>query len=212
MVKIGFKGIILRDMIKSDIADYVRWFTEETEWLDWDEPWDPVQTDKKTEQDRWTKCWMSSIALPEKAPRKRFEIEAQSRHIGCVLSYPIDENFSWVPDAEHHPEQIVSTAIGIDICDPAMQGHGYGTQAMEAFLRYLHSLGHKELYLETWSGNLRVIGIMDKLGFTLCRRFSDRWVIQGKQYDDLIYRHMEAPEQAHSNHTYSEEKNGSAGR
>ena len=29
-----FNKIVLRDMKKSDIADYVRWFTTETEW-DW---------------------------------------------------------------------------------------------------------------------------------------------------------------------------------
>lgn len=29
---IKYQNIILRDMIESDIEDYVRWFTTETEW------------------------------------------------------------------------------------------------------------------------------------------------------------------------------------
>ena len=32
-------GILLRDMVESDIADYLRWETEETEWQLWDAPW-----------------------------------------------------------------------------------------------------------------------------------------------------------------------------
>ena len=31
-MKIEFENIVLRDMSESDIEDYVRWFTTETEW------------------------------------------------------------------------------------------------------------------------------------------------------------------------------------
>lgn len=30
--------LILRDMREEDIEDYVRWFTTETEWGNWDSP------------------------------------------------------------------------------------------------------------------------------------------------------------------------------
>ena len=36
MIKIEFDNMILRDMIESDIEDYVRWFTVEREWESWD--------------------------------------------------------------------------------------------------------------------------------------------------------------------------------
>ena len=177
-------------MVETDIADYVRWFTTETEWLDWDEPWDPIQTDDVTEQNRWTKCWMSALVLSEESPRKRFEVEAEGRHIGCVLSYRVDENFSWIPEEGIHAGQAAYTAIGIDICDPIMQGKGYGTQAMKVFLQYLCSLGCKDLYVDTWSGNLRVIRMMNKTKFSLYRRIPERWTVRGKQYDELIYRYI----------------------
>ena len=38
MMIIEFDDIILRDMIESDIEDYVRWFTVEREWENWDAP------------------------------------------------------------------------------------------------------------------------------------------------------------------------------
>lgn len=37
-MKIESDNIILRDMIESDIEDYVRWFTVEREWENWDAP------------------------------------------------------------------------------------------------------------------------------------------------------------------------------
>ena len=38
-MRIEFENIVLRDMIESDIEDYVRWFTVEREWENWDAPW-----------------------------------------------------------------------------------------------------------------------------------------------------------------------------
>mgnify|MGYP003378802597 CR=1 FL=1 len=38
-------NIILRDMLKSDLEDYVHWFTSETEWVNTDAPWGPMESD-----------------------------------------------------------------------------------------------------------------------------------------------------------------------
>ena len=48
MMKIESDNIILRDMIESDIEDYVRWFTVEREWENWDAPWEKEDTCKET--------------------------------------------------------------------------------------------------------------------------------------------------------------------
>ena len=39
-MEITYENITLRDMIASDIENYVRWFTTETEWMDTDAPWE----------------------------------------------------------------------------------------------------------------------------------------------------------------------------
>lgn len=49
-MKIKNENIILRDMIESDIDDYVRWFTTETEWSNTDAPWESIESDEETEQ------------------------------------------------------------------------------------------------------------------------------------------------------------------
>ena len=49
-MRIEFKDIILRDMIESDIEDYVRWFTIQREWENWDAPWEKENTCQESER------------------------------------------------------------------------------------------------------------------------------------------------------------------
>ena len=49
-MRIEFENIILRDIIESDIEDYVRWFTVEREWENWDAPWEKEDTDEENER------------------------------------------------------------------------------------------------------------------------------------------------------------------
>ena len=39
-MKLKYKNIILRDMEEKDLDDYIRWNTTETEWQNWDAPWE----------------------------------------------------------------------------------------------------------------------------------------------------------------------------
>ena len=39
-----YNEVTLRDMLESDIEDYVRWFTVEREWENWDAPWEKEAT------------------------------------------------------------------------------------------------------------------------------------------------------------------------
>ena len=95
-MKIESDNIILRDMIESDIEDYVRWFTVEREWENWDAPWEKEDTCKETERKRWMEYYESVKDCPDDAHRWKFEIEWNGRHIGWVSSYCIDENYKWV--------------------------------------------------------------------------------------------------------------------
>lgn len=63
-MEIKFENIILRDMIESDIEDYVRWFTTETEWSNTDAPWEPIESDEKTERTSWREYYESVKEFP----------------------------------------------------------------------------------------------------------------------------------------------------
>ena len=83
-------------MIESDIDDYVRWFTLEREWENWDAPWEKEDTDEEAEHTSWREYYESVKNLPDDVRRWKFEIEWNGRHIGWVSSYSIDENYEWV--------------------------------------------------------------------------------------------------------------------
>ena len=186
-MKIEFENIILRDMIESDIENYVRWFTTESEWAKADAPWEPLEeSDEESERKRWTRYFEAMQELPDDVRRWKFEIEWNGRHIGWVSSYPIDENYEWI--GEFKDGQTVYRAIGIDICEPDVWGKGVGTNALRAFINYYFKDGVNELYTQTWSGNVRMLRCAEKLGFVECNRNVDIREVDGQKYDGLTFR------------------------
>lgn len=74
-MRIEFENIVLRDMIESDIEDYVRWFTVEREWENWDAPWEKEDTNAEAERKSWTERYESRKNLLDDVRRYRLEIE-----------------------------------------------------------------------------------------------------------------------------------------
>ncbi len=185
-MKIKYENIILRDMMESDIEDYVRWFTTETEWSNTDAPWEPIESDEETERTSWREYYESVKKLSDDVRRWKFEIEWNGRHIGWVSSYPIDENYEWI--GEIKDGQTVYRAIGIDICEPDVWGNGIGTNALRAFMNYYFENGVGELYTQTWSGNVRMLRLAEKLSFVECNRNVGTREVNGQKYDGLTFR------------------------
>ncbi len=184
-MEIKFENIVLRDMKKSDIEDYVRWFTTETEWMNWDAPWEKETLDADAERERWTKYYESVREMPDDVTRWKFEIEAEGRHIGWVSSYLTDENYEWVGEVKDG--QTVHRTVGIGICESNLWGRHLGTNALGAFIRYYADHGCKEIYTQTWSGNVRMIRVAEKLGFQECSRVKEECEVDGQKYDGLTF-------------------------
>lgn len=185
-MEIKSENIILRDMIESDIEDYVRWFTVDREWENWDAPWEKEDTDEETEHTSWRKYYESVKNLPDDVRRWKFEIVWNGRHIGWISSYPIDENYEWI--GEIQDGQTVYRAIGIDICEPDVWGNDIGTNVLRALINYYFENGVDELYTQTWSGNTRMIRCASKLGFVEGNRYVGKREVEGKTYDALTFR------------------------
>ena len=75
-MKLKYKNIILRDMEENDLDDYIRWNTTETEWQDWDAPWEIDKCTPFTEQVAFAKRLVNNYLVPDNPDnvRKRFEI------------------------------------------------------------------------------------------------------------------------------------------
>ena len=184
-MQIKCESIILRDMIETDIDDYVRWFTTETEWAIWDAPWEPVEYDETAQMTEWTEYFESVKNLPDDKIRWKFEIEYNGRHIGWVSSYLINEDYEWIAANDIKDGQKVYRAIGIDICEKNIWGNGIGTDALQTFLQYYADNGCEEIYTQTWSGNERMLRCAAKLGFKVCRRNVGKREVNGERYDGL---------------------------
>lgn len=187
-MEIKYENIVLRDMLESDIEDYVRWFTTETEWMNTDAPWEKEDSDEETERAGWREYYEAVKDMPEKAIRWKFEIEHNGRHIGWVSSYMIDEHFEWIAFDSIREGQTVHRAIGIDICESDAWNKGIGTNALRAFIQYYFRNGFDTLYTQTWSGNTRMVRCAEKLGFVECDRRPGLREVDGKKYDALTFR------------------------
>ena len=188
-MKIEYKDIILRDMTEADIEDEIRWNTTETDWAHWDAPWESEPDLLTFNPDEHRKKAFERLAEPKDEIRWRFEIETKDgNHIGTVSSYMIDGDFCWIPLSEAKPGEPLFRAVGLSICESSFCGKGLGTKALAAFISYYFENGEKEIYCQTWSGNIRMIKCAEKLGFEVCRRKIGYREVHGEKFDGLTFR------------------------
>ena len=178
-MEIKCEDIILREMVESDIEDYVKWFTKEIEWGDWDAPWEPFNLDEEIERKEWTDYYNSVKDLSEDVVRWKFEIEKDGIHIGWVSAYT---DLDWVENEAEIP------AVGISIPEISYRKNGIGTKALKGFIDYWRKQGNTFVFTQTWSGNYPMIRVAEKLGFKEIARKKDYREVKGEKYDALTFR------------------------
>ena len=183
---IRYRDIVLRDMVAADIEDEIRWNTVETEWALWDAPWEMEAELANFEPAAYREKELARLQRSKAVPRWSFELDtAEGEHIGSVSSYLIDAHWNWVQQPA--PGQKVWRTLGIEINESCCWNHGYGARALTAFVCYLFSHGVRELCLQTWSGNVRMLRCAAKLGFVECNREVGKRHVRGGVYDGLTF-------------------------
>lgn len=182
--------VTLRDFRKEDIIRRMSWETEQTEWQKWDAPWE--YEDLSSEQiSKWLQEYQKRLEnqaeellkMDDRVLRRGFEIEytcGNGQSIGWCSSYFLRKDYTPSPDG-------TLLAVGIDLPDPDTRGKGLGSQALSMFLDYLFRCGFQQLHTQTWSGNLRMIHVAQRLGFTECDRKVGIRHVRGKDYDALTF-------------------------
>ena len=101
--------------------------------------------------------------------------------------YPLDtsEYGEIFPLAEKEEKKI---AVGIEICESSFWNKGYGTEALKVWIDHCFQLGFKEVYIETWSGNNRMIRCAEKCGFKLIGKIMGTHTVGEMQVDSMLYR------------------------
>lgn len=172
--KIESEDIVLRDRCIEDLDDYIFWYTVEKEWMNWDAPW---EKDEPFDIDGFKIDFIKKLEKPLPAVRRRFEICLNDgKHIGWMNSYYIDSNENML-------------AIGIDIPQTLNRGHGIGKKAFLMFINYLlKNNPQRDIYTQTWSGNIKMMSLALKCGFREVKREVDFKEIDGRFYDDITYK------------------------
>lgn len=190
MEQLSDEKVILRDFIESDIQTRIRWETEETEWQAWDAPWEFAALSGKEREGALAEYiekmrgWAENFSkMPKEEKRTGFQIVEKSsgEYIGWCNSYRIDEDCNI-------SEEGGKCAVGIDLPSMRARGKGYAFSALCLFIRYLLGCGETEIYTQTWSGNVRMIALAEKIGFEEYRRKKDYRTVSGKKYDGLTFR------------------------
>lgn len=186
-MNIVYRDIILRDYKEEDIADDIRWMTEEIAWHEWDAPWEAEEDLNNFDVDNFYEKAMKKLKdkKDDNEFRWRFEIDTKDGiHIGGVNSYFNDEEYNWKSASQGG----CLHTLGIDICESSYWCRGYGTQAFTAFISYHFTKGITDIYTETWSGNYPMIAMAEKIGFEECNRKKSFRMVRGDSYDGLTFK------------------------
>lgn len=190
-MEIRYKNIILRDMVEQDIEDDFRWNTIEKEWELWDEPW---EQDEPFDLEQFRENQFSTLQQLERLKasgtfRWSLEIDFEDgTHIGAVDTYLIDSNYNRIAQKDLKNKQPFYYALGIAIFEPSYWSKGLGTQALTAYIQHHLDYNNDEIYLQTWSGNKRMIQVAKKLGFSICDSQENIRQVRGQYYDALTLK------------------------
>ena len=176
-MKIEGKQIVLRDWQPNDVDVYCHWLQPGHRWQELDGPYYPGSTSEEIEKIR--------AALPQKIesgdwpePRQRLLIAGREDDAlyGQVTWYWQSQETDWL-------------SVGISIYDPAHWGRGFGFEALGLWSDYLLAQipQLRSLDLRTWSGNVGMMRLAEKLGYTLEARFRQARVVNGRVYDGIGY-------------------------
>lgn len=189
MTIIETEHLILRDILESDIPKRIEWETTDREWQKWDGPWEYEGLTAEEEQKNLSEyieglnAFVKNVSVKKDGDMRysfQLEVKETGEYIGWISCYCIDDNYVYTDDDGKY-------AFGIDIPSKSCRGKGYGYEAFHAVLEYLTAHGMTEIYTQTWSGNVRMIGLAEKLGFVEICRKKDYRTVDGKKYDGLTF-------------------------
>jgi len=174
------KKILLRDMQPGDVPEWARWQNPDAQWKTLDAPYyhqgEKLRPLAEIEGEMYARLKKHRDKLP--IPRRVAAIANQEddRYLGMMTWYWISQETNW-------------PAVGISIYDPANWGKGYGYEALGLWSQYLLDVEplFVRLDLRTWSGNLGMMRLAEKVGYTLEARFRHARIVKDEFYDGIGY-------------------------
>ena len=178
IVKKG-KRLVLRDTAQWDLDTWGYWMRSGHQWQKLDGPY---YRDALTEQQvqEWLAKQREHLSGESQyltvRHRAAIALKETDAFIGQVSRYWISQETNW-------------TAIGVTIYDPEHWGKGYGFEAVGLWSEYLFEVEPTfvRLDMRTWSGNIGLMRLAEKLGYQQEACFRKARVVEGAYYDGLGY-------------------------
>jgi len=171
------KNIQLRDWIIEDIPPYEKWLTGAHKWLEFDGPYYAKSTKEGAKE--------AALSLKKKIEKQAFPKVRNRVAIADINTNQLIGNISY------YWESIETNWLctGLVIFDENYWSKGLGFEAMGLWSQYLFDEIPEivRLDMRTWSGNIGMMRLAEKLGFTLEARFRDARIVKGKYYDSIGY-------------------------
>jgi len=168
--------ISLRDWEVNDLPTYTYWKTGHKKWMELDAPYfHTVEKSKEELKDLIDKLKQKIETKDLPSPRRQLIITNKNNEmLGMVSWYWQSIETHWL-------------SIGLVIYDAENWGKGIGYEALKLWIDYLFEANKNlvRMDLRTWSGNIGMMKLADKLGFKLEARFRNARIVNGKYYDSI---------------------------
>lgn len=177
MVQIDGERIVLRDWRLDDLESFAFWLDPGQRWHAFDGPYYPkLPRDQITEMIARRRDVIVAGAHPD--PRTSLVIadRVTDALLGQVTWYWESEETHWL-------------SVGIGIYDPELWDKGLGYEALGLWGEYLLAAMPQlaRLDLRTWSGNIGMMRLAEKLGFREEARFRKARIVDGTYHDGMGY-------------------------
>ncbi len=167
--------ITLRDWRTEDVSIVRAWLEPRHRWHELDAPYFP----RPTAEERDAFC----AALAEQIESGRWETPRRRVVIAERISGQLIGTVSWYWESRETNWR----RMGIVIYDPAYWGRGIGMEAFTLWTDYLfRSTDVVRLDFATWSGNIGMMRVGEKLGFILEGRFRNARIVRGAYFDSIV--------------------------
>lgn len=170
------KKCALRDWKTKDLEAYKFWLTGHQKWMELDAPYyhtKEISDDKLKEMTEKIKLKIDENNWP--TPRTNLIIADENDDmIGTVGWYWQSKETYWL-------------SIGLVVYDPKNWGKGIGFDALTLWIDYLFETNENlvRMDLRTWSGNIGMMKLGEKLGFQLEASFRNARIVKGKYFDSI---------------------------
>jgi len=170
LVVMAEKNIIIRDWGEADFECYKSWNVGYHKWMAFNGPYYPQKTKEEIERE------IILLKTKKNISRKVVAFKETNELIGTVSWYWQSIETNWM-------------SVGLAIYDDQLWGQGIGRQALDLWTDYLFDNRQElvRLDLRTWSGNIGMMKIAEKVGYKLEARFRKARIVNDQFYDGLAY-------------------------